>query len=125
MHGCESDSMFALKAVVKQKPIPILMGALLVTISVFGYQLRIFEAPISEASGQNFHSYQNAIWNMIITMTSVGYGDIYPKTFFGRIVGVTICFWGVLILSFFVVTVTNILSFSINEEKAFKVLCQL
>jgi len=62
---------------------------------------------------------------MIITMTSVGYGDIYPKTFFGRIVGVMICFWGVLILSFFVVTVTNILSFSINEEKAFNVLCRL
>ena len=62
---------------------------------------------------------------MIITMTSVGYGDIYPKTFFGRIVGVMICFWGVLILSFFVVTVTNILSFSINEEKAFSALCRL
>ena len=112
MHGCESDSMFAMKGLMKQKPYPILMGSLGITIIMFAYQLRIFEAPISEASGQDFTSMNNAMWNMIITLTSAGYGDLYPKTFFGRIVGVIICFWGVLITSFFVVTVTNMLNFT-------------
>lgn len=65
------------------------------------------------------------MWNMIITLTSAGYGDLYPKTFFGRIIGVMICFWGVLIVSFFVVTVTNMLNFSEYEEKAYYILMRL
>jgi hypothetical protein len=43
----------------------------------------------------------------------------------GRIVGVVICFWGVLIVSFFVVTVTNILDFSTYEKKAYMILVRL
>jgi hypothetical protein len=46
------------------------------------------------------------MWNVIITSSSVGYGELYPKTFFGRIVGVVICFWGIFTVSFFVVVVT-------------------
>lgn len=65
------------------------------------------------------------MWNCIITLTSAGYGELYPKTYFGRIVGVTICFWGVLIISFFVVTVTNMLTFTYNEEKAYNLLMKL
>ena len=65
------------------------------------------------------------MWNMIITLTSAGYGDLYPKTFFGRTVGVIICFWGVLIISFFVVTVTNMLEFTPNEKRAYNLLMRL
>ena len=68
---------------------------------------------------------QNAMWNTVITLTSAGYGELYPKTFFGRIVGVVICFWGVLIISFFVVTVTNMLNFTASEEKAYSLLMKL
>lgn len=65
------------------------------------------------------------MWNTVITLTSAGYGELYPKTFFGRIVGVVICFWGVLIISFFVVTVTNMLNFTASEEKAYYLLMKL
>ena len=67
----------------------------------------------------------NCMWNVIITITSVGYGDIYPKTFFGRIVGVIVCFWGVFIVSFFVVTITNMLNFTGSEEKSYNLLLRL
>ena len=65
------------------------------------------------------------MWNVIITLTSVGYGELYPKTNFGRFVGIMICFWGVFIISFFVVTVTNMLNFTGSEEKAFNLLIRL
>lgn len=58
-------------------------------------------------------------------MATVGYGDIYPKTSMGRIVGVLICFWGVFIVSFFVVTLNNMLTFTANEEKAYNLLLRL
>jgi len=67
----------------------------------------------------------NCMWNVIITLTTVGYGDLYPKTLMGRIVGVVIAFWGVFIVSFFVVTLNNMLSFSPNEEKSYNLLLRL
>ena len=81
--------------------------------------MRLFEAGLNEASGQDYSNMTNCMWNVIITLTSVGYGDLYPKSTWGRIVGIQICFWGVFITSFFVVTVTNMLTFSGSEEKAY------
>ena len=98
---------------------------MIVTTIIFGFQLRLFERQLSEASGQNFTNLNNCMWNVIITLTSVGYGDLYPKTFFGRIVGIIVCFWGVFIVSCFVVTVTNMLEFSGLENKAYELLLRL
>ena len=67
----------------------------------------------------------NCMWNVIITLTTVGYGDLYPKTLMGRFVGVIIAFWGVFIVSFFVVTLNNMLTFSPNEEKSYNLLLRL
>ena len=67
----------------------------------------------------------NCMWNVIITLSSVGYGELYPKTFFGRIVGIYICFWGIFIVSFFVVTVNSVLEFSDSEEKSYNLLMRL
>lgn len=43
----------------------------------------------------------------------------------GRLVCIIICFWGVFIVSFFVVTLNNLLIFNSNEEKAFNLLLRL
>ena len=58
-------------------------------------------------------------------MATVGYGEIYPKTVMGRFTGVLICLWGVFIVSFFVVTLNNMLTFTANEEKSFNLLLRL
>lgn len=58
-------------------------------------------------------------------MTSAGYGELYPKTLFGRIVGAAICLWGVLIISFFVVTVSDMLEFTENEENSYNLILKL
>ena len=65
------------------------------------------------------------MWNVVITASSVGYGELYPKTFFGRIIGVIICFWGIFIVSFFVVVVNSILDFSDGELRSYNLLERL
>mmetsp|Transcript_13141 Transcript_13141/g.22219 ORF Transcript_13141/g.22219 Transcript_13141/m.22219 type:complete len:349 (-) Transcript_13141:104-1150(-) len=125
INGCDANTMFSIKAIMKQRPYIILFSSLVITTLIFGFQLRLFEHQLNEISGQNFSNMYNSMWNVIITLTSVGYGEIFPKTFFGRVVGVMISFWGVLIVSFFVVTVSNILNFNASELKAFDLLIRL
>ena len=106
-------------------PATILIWALIISTIIFGFLLRLFEGVISEASGQDYTNMTNCMWNVIITSSSVGYGELYPKTFFGRIVGVVICFWGIFTVSFFVVVVTQILDFSESEQKSYNLLLRL
>ena len=45
----------------------------------------------------NFKNLTTAAWNVIITLTTVGYGDYYPQTNFGRLIGIITAFWGVTV----------------------------
>lgn len=65
------------------------------------------------------------MWNVIVTLSTVGYGELYMKTFFGRVVGLIVCFWGTFVVSYFVVTVTNMLTFAAPEEKSYTLLLRL
>jgi hypothetical protein len=46
----------------------------------------------------------------IITMATVGFGDFYPRTMFGRIINIFLIIWGTLIVSLLVVVFTNYLN---------------
>jgi len=52
----------------------------------------------SRVSGANITTGGDAIWWAIVTITTVGYGDQYPITAFGRVVAVFVMFAGVGII---------------------------
>ena len=125
INGCSANHMFAIKGLVKQRPFIFIFVTLIVTIFLFGYSLKVFEGPLSEVSNQDFNLLSNAMWNVIITLTTTGYGELYPKSNFGRMCGIAVCFWGTFMVSFFVVTVSNLLTYSASEEKSYTLLLRL
>lgn len=46
----------------------------------------------------------------MVTMTTMGYGDFYPNTILGRVIGVLCGLWGALIVSVMVVVLTKTLA---------------
>ena len=129
MYDCESGYMFALKCLMRKSPERIVMMGLIISIPCFGYLLRICERPIvrtiSDPSQWNFDSYLDCMWNVIITITTVGYGDYYAKTLLGRIVIFICSIWGAFVVSLMVVALTNILEMGPLEQKAYHVLRRL
>ncbi len=83
---------------------------LLIIISTIG--LYLFEPDITIF---------NAIWWSIVTLTTVGYGDITPTTTGGRIIGVFIMFLGIGLLGTFTATVASFfVEKKMKEEKGMK-----
>ena len=56
---------------------------------------------------KDFPSFGLAVWWAIVTLATVGYGDVVPTTVAGRIVGSAVIILGVTFLAFLTATVTS------------------
>ena len=89
---------------------------------VCSYDLRIFERYFDELNDSNLGNYWNDLWCVFITMTTVGYGDISPKSLLGRIIIIISCMFGVFLVGLMGVSVTSYLNIVGVESNVYKIL---
>ena len=87
--------------------------------------LRLVEYPYDETydiidnhSDMPLYHYLNDLWLIIMTITTVGYGDVSPNTVLGRVVAVVSAMWGAILISLIVVVTVKIFDLNKKEEQA-------
>jgi voltage-gated potassium channel len=70
---------------------------------------------IETNTNPNVNSLDDAFWYVIVTITTVGYGDISPQTEMGRIIGIIIMFTGIGFMS---LLTASIATFFVNRHKS-------
>lgn len=118
-YGQKANVRFAIRCMMKSHPFVLIYSTSFASFILFGIFMRVFERPYSDLSGMNFDSLENSIWTCAITMSTVGYGELYPSTVFGRIVGVVCAMWGSFMFSMLVFTFKKLLDLDPNQKLAF------
>ncbi len=69
-------------------------------------------------SGADIKTVSDTIWWFFVTISTVGYGDLVPKTGFGRFIGILSVFGGVILFSVFSGSITSFLvDFRLKERR--------
>lgn len=108
--GIRANFIFALKCLLKEKPYVMLLTYFALSIFGFAFSVRISEITYYndpdyknvERDSEDYQNYKyaaNSIWLIIITMTTVGFGDLTPKTHVGRMIIMVSCINGMFLVS--------------------------
>jgi voltage-gated potassium channel len=65
---------------------------------------------------QDFPTFGDGVWWAIVTLGTVGYGDIVPHTAWGRVIGSLVIVFGVTFIAFLTATVTSAFVSTAEEE---------
>ena len=142
----EMGSAFVLKRMLHGwKSIFYVIAAWIVSIVWFGYWFRCSELSaclFPEIKGRKRHDgcsapnavtwihagnayikvnddeFENACWHMFITATTVGYGEVYVTTHFGRACAICAGFVGMILVATTTATFSNLLSWTPEEDTA-------
>jgi voltage-gated potassium channel len=88
------------RAVARRRIFPYLAGVTFVISLGAGVLVTIVDS-------KDFPTLEDGIWWAIVTLGTVGYGDLVPTTTAGRIIGSLLIVFGVTFISFLTATVTS------------------
>lgn len=88
-------------------------------IGIIGFLLLDFLLVVAERGSENasIHNLRDAIWYMLVTLTSVGYGDMVPTTFIGKAIGYFFILSSLIILGVLISSMSSTIFNMIQENK--------
>lgn len=123
---------FVMRSLMKNYPLQIMLIVLCMLIFFFAYLLKISERPLIYAILMrervnnpdyfilyDLSDYTNCLWLMIITITTVGYGDYNPRTISGRLIIVMACGLGIMTVSLIVIIFQDLFKLTTSEARVF------
>lgn len=93
----------------------VVYGAITASILIYCASLTVLEA---ERAHGNIKSFGDALWWSVVTMTTVGYGDKFPISTQGRLVGVGLMVTGVGLFGAVTASFATLLADQLRDEDA-------
>ena len=97
-HTVPKDARLAARQRLAESTLLAVVLVVLVVISLGSIAIVLVEAPVETA---NIKTGEDAVWWSIVTVATVGYGDRFPVTTVGRLIGTTMIVMGVSLFSVF------------------------
>jgi voltage-gated potassium channel len=99
------EAQLRVEAVLRHHSLFRVLIAAAATLFLGAWLVLLFE---QNAKGSNIHSYPDALWWAIVTVTTVGYGDRYPTTEAGRAVAVVLMLLGISLIGVLTATIASV-----------------
>lgn len=71
----------------------------------------------SQTEGGNIKSFGDALWYAVVTLTTLGYGDNYPSSVAGKLLGLVFILLSLRLLSFVIGSITNTINQLMEKRK--------
>lgn len=124
MFGGKLTRMFAVKCILNCFPFRFLIVFALSVTFGLAYLAKIIEGPVCLMFPKNdlenvmdFRYLSNCFWYILVTMATVGFGDYYPRTNLGRIIGLIAAFTGTIMVSLLIIAMQQALQLSTMQYK--------
>lgn len=121
-YGFNASFNFAVQSKLLIDPFKTVLVMFFGTVLIFAYLVRIFELPYLLKSGDDtsFVNIFNAMWFTVVTLTTIGYGDVSPGTIPGKFVTILLAFWGAIFIALLVSIVSNIFNLNNSQQLALR-----
>jgi len=121
--GQKCGYLFAIRSIFRDYSMYVMLFLVVVFSGIFGYMYRVIEYPnrFVDPSHPSF-TITNSIWSAIVTMTTVGYGDVIPHTGTGGYIGLFCTIFGIQLTALFVAAFMNIFTFTKTENLSYELL---
>ena len=123
-YGFRPNLIFALKSRLLNYPLSTIGMLFVLFVSFYAYLLRLFEAPYyrtlpeDDPDHRRFDNFFISVWLVIITITTVGYGDVYAQSNPGKLVSCCIAISGSFLMALVVTIVTSQVNLSPKQQLA-------
>ena len=121
-YGTTNDAFFAMKSDLKDRPFLTIGVIMVMLIIIFGVATMTSEKSFTStvfSLSPNMDQLSNEEWLIAITMATVGYGDYFPSTHFGRFFCILACISGMILISAMVVALNLASEFSKDQSIAY------
>ena len=112
--GFTANTRFCFKCYLVRHPLLTVLCTFLLQIVMLTFTLRIFERPFhnslhiengdKEKGDRSFDRIFNSLWCVVITLTTVGYGDFTPGTTYGKLIVMVASIWGTFLISLMIIS---------------------
>ena len=123
-HGFNPGVRFTFKCYLATFPERTIMVLFFSTLAIIAYIFRILEYPLflnqKYEPEPPLKQYFDSVYFTIVTITTVGYGDMQPNTFPAKLLVMISAIWGAIMVSLIVLAVSSVLDLKKNQLKALK-----